>query len=160
MLSTSKWPSESQFCERWTYILQKIARKGCKKDICKGTFISIQTLLHEILEKKDVLCLDMDILILTKIPRSWLVTLIQKKLKTVIGYLPRHGFEWLIVQYEWLEETRVIYYRVLSTVWVWLNLLPMFFRRIWTTLSVTIILYLNLKTNKQTSNASNVENIF
>ena len=28
LLSTSKWPSEPQFCERWTYIRQKRARYG------------------------------------------------------------------------------------------------------------------------------------
>ena len=44
LLSTSKWPSEPQFCERWTYILQKMARKGRTKVIYKGTFICIQTL--------------------------------------------------------------------------------------------------------------------
>ena len=27
-LSTSKWPSETQFCERWTYIWQKMAGNG------------------------------------------------------------------------------------------------------------------------------------
>ena len=27
-LSTSKWPSEPQFCERWTYIWQKMAGNG------------------------------------------------------------------------------------------------------------------------------------
>ena len=31
LLSTSKWPSEPQFCERWTYIWQKRARYGRSK---------------------------------------------------------------------------------------------------------------------------------
>ena len=44
LLSTSKWPSEPQFCERWTYIWQKMVRNGRTKAIYKGTFISIQTL--------------------------------------------------------------------------------------------------------------------
>ena len=37
-LSTSKWPSEPQFCE-------KMARNGRTKDIYKGTFVCIQTLI-------------------------------------------------------------------------------------------------------------------
>ena len=36
--------SEPQFCERWSYIWQKIGRKGQTKVIYKGTFICIQTL--------------------------------------------------------------------------------------------------------------------
>jgi len=44
LLSTSKWPSEPQFCEIWTYIWQKMVRNGRTKAIYKGTFISIQTL--------------------------------------------------------------------------------------------------------------------
>ena len=43
-VSTSKWPSELQFCERCTYIWQKMARNGLKTVIYKGTFISNQSL--------------------------------------------------------------------------------------------------------------------
>ena len=43
-VSTSKWPSELQFCERCTYIWQKMARNGRKTVIYKGTFVSNQSL--------------------------------------------------------------------------------------------------------------------
>ena len=43
--STSKWPLEPQFCERYTHIWQKMARTGRTKVIYKGRFICIQTLL-------------------------------------------------------------------------------------------------------------------
>ena len=46
LFNTSKWPSESQFCERWTYIWQKLARGSLSKVIYKGTFISNQSLLY------------------------------------------------------------------------------------------------------------------
>ena len=43
-LSTSKWPSEPQFCERWRYIWQKNGRKRSYNSYLRGTFISEQTL--------------------------------------------------------------------------------------------------------------------
>ena len=43
-VSTSKWPSELQFCERCTYTWQKMARNGLKTVIYKGTFILNQSL--------------------------------------------------------------------------------------------------------------------
>ena len=50
-LSISKWLSELQFCERCTYISQKMARNGHKTVICKGTFVSNQSLTIELLTK-------------------------------------------------------------------------------------------------------------
>ena len=44
MLSVPTWPSESQICERWTYIWPKMARNGRLKVIYKGTFVSNQSL--------------------------------------------------------------------------------------------------------------------
>ena len=36
LLSTSKWPSESQFCERLSYRWQKMARNSHKTAICQS----------------------------------------------------------------------------------------------------------------------------
>ena len=47
-LSTSKWPSEPQFCERWTYIWRKKGQKGRTEVIYKGTFISKQSLSEQL----------------------------------------------------------------------------------------------------------------
>ena len=51
-LSSSKWPLEPQFCERWTYLWQKMARKGHSKVIYKGTFVSKRSLLEKHIFKK------------------------------------------------------------------------------------------------------------
>ena len=53
-LSTSKRPSEPQFCGRYTHIWQKMASNGHTKVIYKGTFVSKQSLCTWYL--KDFLC--------------------------------------------------------------------------------------------------------
>ncbi len=44
LLSTSKWPSEPQFCERWTCIFQKNGQKWLYNLICGVSFISNQSI--------------------------------------------------------------------------------------------------------------------
>ena len=34
-----KWPSDTQFCERYNVDGQKMARNGCKTAICQSTFL-------------------------------------------------------------------------------------------------------------------------
>ena len=45
LLSTSKWPSEPQFCERWKYIWRKNSQKWSYNGHLWGTFISNQSLV-------------------------------------------------------------------------------------------------------------------
>ena len=47
MLSTSKWPSEPQFCQRWTCICQKNGQKWLYNLICGVSFISKQSICAE-----------------------------------------------------------------------------------------------------------------
>ena len=44
LLSTSKWPSEPQFCERWKYIWQKNGQKWSYNSYLRVTFILKQSL--------------------------------------------------------------------------------------------------------------------
>ena len=49
LLSKSRWPSEPQFCERWTYICQKNGQKWSyvESDMCSHFFIeTVYRLIH------------------------------------------------------------------------------------------------------------------
>ena len=53
MLDTSKWPSEANFCERYTCSLQKKARNGPKRVILKSTTNFYGT---DVMTKTELLC--------------------------------------------------------------------------------------------------------
>ena len=47
-LSTSKWPSEPPFCERWRYIWQKNGQKRSYNSYLRVTFISDHSLARQL----------------------------------------------------------------------------------------------------------------
>ena len=74
-MSTSKWPSEPQFCERWRYIWRKNGQKRSYNSYLRVTFVSKHSLVHSVLWEN------------SRIPQRpfkiiWPLTSINKWLKT------------------------------------------------------------------------------